>query len=97
LYLLYLILRRPTDNNQRYGLDQLAQDEGEYEEQMELGRMAAQGGVERRKAAEPEDIFDLDLNEGFESEEEDGDEVLNWAEETLAEERSAAVDANKFQ
>jgi hypothetical protein len=58
LYLLIfcsiLILWRPTDNNQRYGLDQLAQDEDEYEEGLELGRMAAAdraGNAERRKSA----------------------------------------------
>jgi hypothetical protein len=35
----------------------------------------------------------LDLNKGFESEEEDGEDVLKWAEATIAAER--ADDANK--
>jgi hypothetical protein len=102
LYLLIfcaiLLLWRPTDNNQRYGLDQLAQDEDEYEEQLELGRMQAAGDAEKRRAhpADPEDIFDLDLNEGFESDEEEADDVLNWAEQTLASERRAEYNANKI-
>lgn len=92
----FIYLIRPTDNNQRYGLDELAQDEDDYEHQLELGRMH-QEHLSQRKAAEGEgDIFDLDLNEGFE-EDEDDEDVLEWAENLQEEqEREQENSASKL-
>lgn len=77
-----------------------------------MNRMRHQSGpgggssATRNKLHEPnpDDIFELDLNEGFESDDDDehaqlddeGDhEVLDWAEQTLAAERRAQVDAGR--
>lgn len=93
VFVAILALWRPKANNQ-LGMEQLASTEDEYLE-IELGRVQNAAVAPRKPTREEDDIFELDLNEGFESEDEDNDEVLNWAEATLAAERQAENDASK--
>jgi hypothetical protein len=68
-------LWRPTDNNERYGLEQLAQDENELED---IERKGASLDVVQRGGGSLEDDEDDELTR-----EENADSVIAWAEKNI--------------
>nr|KAJ3420562.1 hypothetical protein HK105_005520 [Polyrhizophydium stewartii] len=83
VFVLIAVLWRPTENNQRYGLDQLAQDDPDEE---------MSHGIRLRDVTQPSDDFD-EFDEDFgglqADEFESADEVLKWVEQNVAEIQTA--------
>ncbi|KAJ3386986.1 hypothetical protein HDU92_002185 [Lobulomyces angularis] len=91
-----LILWRPTENNQRYGLDELAQDDfDEFDNELgsitkgNLGQNISHRNG-RNTNTDSSELFNIDSGEeNSDSEVEDTDEdVLNWAETNIKDRNS---------
>ena len=99
-----MILWRPTENNQRYGLDQLASDDFEGDEHMEaeLDNLERQGHGQNislrtgHKVREPEEHDDVEIFDvGGDMDDDDDDEVLQWAEKHVYESDADATSPAK--
>ncbi|TPX54384.1 hypothetical protein CcCBS67573_g09584 [Chytriomyces confervae] len=90
IYLSIALLWRPTENNQRYGLEQLAGDDYEDDEPIVPGGPGLTNPTQRKihlrtmHTAHTDDTLE-DLGDEFEDDgegnEEDDDDVFRWAEE----------------
>ncbi|KAI8842995.1 lung seven transmembrane receptor-domain-containing protein [Chytridium lagenaria] len=97
LNILYLIvfvsialLWRPTENNERYGLDQLATDD--YEDELERGfdgnSLAPREGIKLRNVSRnPDDMAD-DISSQHENEE----DLFKWAEQNAPDDSSTTME-----
>ncbi|KAI9348607.1 lung seven transmembrane receptor-domain-containing protein [Obelidium mucronatum] len=95
VYLSIALLWRPTENNQRYGLEQLASDDYDDDEEVVQGGSHNVTQTKHRKVqlrAMHTAHTDETLEDGFEGDfDEDEDDVFRWAEENVGGEIPAAT------
>ncbi|KND04592.1 uncharacterized protein SPPG_00311 [Spizellomyces punctatus DAOM BR117] len=99
LNLLYLavflgicILWRPTENNQRYGLDELAQDDFDDDFRVTNGNTAGQNlNLRKVVARDEEEGFgsDDEVLRDISDEEDEDEDVMKWAEQNVGPARSS--------
>ncbi|KAJ3036151.1 hypothetical protein HK097_003900 [Rhizophlyctis rosea] len=94
IFVVICVLWRPTTNNQRYGLQELAQEDFEEEEDEEEGvggatvgrqqiKMRDVRGGKVGKGESEEELFGEALDSGNQSGEDEDDDVLRWAEQNV--------------